>query len=133
MPRYVDLHLCSFEALIHVLTGLDASRYRSVAGGDEHDGGSGAAPTFMALDSQMSDADRFKDAIPFRVRCKHCQAVGMWGPLWDDVRFSWGFLRARRLTHALLVPSTSHDGSTLPCVLQVYLGSQFALPTRGTD
>ena len=85
VSRYVNLQRCFFDSFTHAFLGLDASRYRSTAGGDEQDGGGGAAPTFMALDSQMSDAERFKDAIPFRVRCKHCQAMGMWGPLWEDV------------------------------------------------
>ena len=41
-------------------------RYRtSTGGGDER--------VFSGLDSQISDAERFRDASPFRVRCRHCQ------------------------------------------------------------
>ncbi|KIM44768.1 hypothetical protein M413DRAFT_442728 [Hebeloma cylindrosporum] len=45
--------------------GLDPMRYRTSTGGDER--------VFSGLDSQTSDAERFKDATPFRVRCRHCQ------------------------------------------------------------
>lgn len=45
--------------------GLDPMRYRTSTGGDER--------VFSGLDSQISDAERFKDASPFRVRCRHCQ------------------------------------------------------------
>ncbi|KAG2011412.1 DNA polymerase alpha catalytic subunit [Coprinopsis cinerea AmutBmut pab1-1] len=45
--------------------GLDPNRYRTTTASDEK--------FFMSLDSQMSDAERFKDADPFEVRCKSCQ------------------------------------------------------------
>jgi len=49
-----------------IYIGLDPMRYRtSTGGGDER--------VFSGLDSQISDAERFKDASPFRVRCRHCQ------------------------------------------------------------
>ena len=45
--------------------GLDPTRFRTSSGADER--------TFSALDSQISDVERFRDATPFRVRCRHCQ------------------------------------------------------------
>ena len=45
--------------------GLDPTRFRTSSGPDEH--------TFSALDAQISDAEKFRDATPFRVRCRHCQ------------------------------------------------------------
>ncbi|KAF8966275.1 DNA polymerase alpha catalytic subunit [Flammula alnicola] len=45
--------------------GLDPMRYRTSTGGDER--------MFSGLDSQISDAERFRDAVPFFVRCRHCQ------------------------------------------------------------
>ncbi|KAF5332256.1 hypothetical protein D9611_008203 [Ephemerocybe angulata] len=47
--------------------GLDPNRYRSITASEEK--------AFFALDSQMSDAMRYKDAAPLRVRCKSCQAT----------------------------------------------------------
>ncbi|KAF8964941.1 hypothetical protein BDZ97DRAFT_1918642 [Flammula alnicola] len=44
--------------------GLDPMRYRTSTG-DER--------MFSGLDSQISDAERFRDAVPFFVRRRHCQ------------------------------------------------------------
>ena len=45
--------------------GLDPTRFRTTSGSEER--------TFSALDAQISDTERFRDATPFRVRCRHCQ------------------------------------------------------------
>ncbi|KAF8202326.1 hypothetical protein BJ912DRAFT_944501 [Pholiota molesta] len=45
--------------------GLDPVRYRSSIEADER--------VFSGLDSQTSDAERFRDAVAFLVRCRHCQ------------------------------------------------------------
>ncbi|KAF8813033.1 DNA polymerase alpha catalytic subunit [Phlegmacium glaucopus] len=45
--------------------GLDPTRFRTSIGGNER--------TFSGLDAQISDAERFRDATPFHVRCRHCQ------------------------------------------------------------
>ncbi|KAG5643370.1 hypothetical protein DXG03_001018 [Asterophora parasitica] len=56
--------------------GLDPAKYRtSVGGPDER--------AFSSLDSQMSDAQRFKDCQPFLVRCRHCKGEIPFAPL-DD-------------------------------------------------
>ncbi|KDR67668.1 hypothetical protein GALMADRAFT_146949 [Galerina marginata CBS 339.88] len=55
--------------------GLDPMRYRSAVGGDEK--------IFSALDSQISDAERFRDALPLLIRCRHCQARLPFLPLND--------------------------------------------------
>ena len=58
LTLYKNLKLESF-------LGLDPTRFRTSSGSDER--------TFSALDAQISDAERFRDATPFRVRCRHCQ------------------------------------------------------------
>jgi len=47
--------------------GLDPNRYRSTSTPEENH--------FASLDSQISDELRFKDAEPFKVRCKSCHAT----------------------------------------------------------
>jgi len=54
--------------------GLDASRYRNTAGEPEE-------RYFGNLDSQMSDAERFKDADPFTVRCRSCKGQVSFDPI----------------------------------------------------
>ncbi|KAF8884051.1 DNA polymerase alpha catalytic subunit [Gymnopilus junonius] len=44
--------------------GLDPTHYRHSVGGTEQ--------IFSALDSQISDTERFRDATPFIVRCRYC-------------------------------------------------------------
>ena len=63
MSRYVYFILGG--AWLIVGTGLDPMRYRMSIAGDER--------TFSALDSQITDSERFRDATPFLVRCRHCQ------------------------------------------------------------
>ncbi|KAF8064215.1 DNA polymerase family B-domain-containing protein [Lyophyllum atratum] len=56
--------------------GLDATKYRtSVSGPDER--------AFSSLDSQMSDAERFKNCEQFLVRCRHCKGELPFAPLHD--------------------------------------------------
>jgi DNA polymerase alpha subunit A len=57
--------------------GLDPDKFRSSSGG------SVSERSFASLDSQMSDAERFKDASPFLVRCRHCQGELSFAPLND--------------------------------------------------
>lgn len=57
--------------------GLDPSRYRSSSSSD------GPELSFAALDSQLSDKDRFKDAAPLLIRCRHCTGTTHWAPIWD--------------------------------------------------
>ncbi|KAF9482567.1 DNA polymerase alpha catalytic subunit [Pholiota conissans] len=45
--------------------GLDPLRYRSSIVENERE--------FAALDSQIPDSEKFRDALPFLVRCRHCQ------------------------------------------------------------
>lgn len=65
--------------LVTLLTrrlGLDPGRYRnSVVGAEEK--------AFASLDSQVSDSERFKEAIPFLVRCRNCQGQLPFSPLHD--------------------------------------------------
>ena len=55
--------------------GLDPNRYRAHTAGDVQE------VSFGTLDSLMSDAQRFRDADPFQVRCRSCQNVRPWAPL----------------------------------------------------
>jgi DNA polymerase alpha subunit A len=60
------------------LAGLDMNRYRSHTM---------AAPTereFHTLDSQIPDVERFREAEPLRVVCRHCQKEAVFGGLLDD-------------------------------------------------
>lgn len=76
MSGYSIFHfLLAYYLLIDIL-GLDPARYRSSGSGLEE-------KSFAALDSQMSDTERFKDASPFLVRCRHCQGEVSFVPLND--------------------------------------------------
>ncbi|PCH44462.1 hypothetical protein WOLCODRAFT_105176 [Wolfiporia cocos MD-104 SS10] len=55
--------------------GLDASRYRSSAAGESEE------RHFGTLDSLMSDAERYKDADPFVVRCRSCHGQVAFDPI----------------------------------------------------
>ncbi|KAH6889074.1 DNA polymerase alpha catalytic subunit [Coprinopsis sp. MPI-PUGE-AT-0042] len=55
--------------------GLDPNRYRTLTTSDEK--------LFLSLDSQMSDAERFRESESFNVRCKSCQSVTDFKPLHD--------------------------------------------------
>ncbi|EIW79037.1 hypothetical protein CONPUDRAFT_126817 [Coniophora puteana RWD-64-598 SS2] len=57
--------------------GLDPSRFRSSSAGE-------ATTSFATLDSQITDAERFRDANPFLVRCRGCQGQLAFSPLWED-------------------------------------------------
>ncbi|TFK68725.1 hypothetical protein BDN72DRAFT_948057 [Pluteus cervinus] len=56
--------------------GLDPARYRNTVGGSEE-------RAFLALDSRMSDQERFKDAVPFLIRCSQCDGELPFAPLTD--------------------------------------------------
>ncbi|KAF9006961.1 hypothetical protein BDQ17DRAFT_1351161 [Cyathus striatus] len=55
--------------------GLDPMRFRSSAASNSEE------RAFASLDSQMSDTERFKDAVPFFVRCRHCRGQMSFAPL----------------------------------------------------
>ena len=57
--------------------GLDPNRYRTAAAGESEE------RYFGTLDSLMSDAQRFKDADAFNVRCRSCQNVVPFAPVSD--------------------------------------------------
>ncbi|KAF9244111.1 hypothetical protein BU15DRAFT_86076 [Melanogaster broomeanus] len=56
--------------------GLDPGRYR-VSGGTE------AGSAFTTFDSQVSDAERFRNSEPFLVRCRGCQGHMTFSPMWE--------------------------------------------------
>ncbi|KAJ7634179.1 DNA polymerase family B-domain-containing protein [Mycena polygramma] len=60
--------------------GLDPARYRAATSNSVDE------PSFSSLDSQMSDSERFKDAAPFLVRCRHCQVQLPFAPIHDRQR-----------------------------------------------
>jgi DNA polymerase alpha subunit A len=57
------------------LQGLDPGRYKSttIAEADER--------RFSALDSQLPDSERYKDAAPFIVRCRACECSVGFAPV----------------------------------------------------
>ncbi|CCA69546.1 related to POL1-DNA-directed DNA polymerase alpha, 180 KD subunit [Serendipita indica DSM 11827] len=55
--------------------GLDPSRYHA-----HSTGGGGEDRAFEALDSQKSDAQRFKSCDPFIVTCRKCKSARAWHP-----------------------------------------------------
>ncbi|KAH7920526.1 hypothetical protein BV22DRAFT_1073766 [Leucogyrophana mollusca] len=57
--------------------GLDPGRYRTSNGGTE------AGSALTSLDSQVSDAERYRDASPFLVRCRGCQGEMAFSPIWE--------------------------------------------------
>lgn len=57
--------------------GLDPARYRSSSAGEAQE------IAFATLDSQMSDAERFRSAEPFVVRCRHCRGEIAFGSIAD--------------------------------------------------
>lgn len=60
------------------MSGLDSSRFQqqSIAAETERE--------FSTLDSQISDAERFRDVEPLRLKCRHCGSDGVFGGLLDD-------------------------------------------------
>ncbi|KAF7983750.1 hypothetical protein HWV62_19727 [Athelia sp. TMB] len=56
--------------------GLDPARFRSNSSGELE------ARAFETLDSQMTDAQRFKDAAPFTVRCRKCKGEVDFEPIY---------------------------------------------------
>ena len=68
--------LLSCHAYSRWHAGLDASRYRVSTGDSEE-------RLFSTLDSLMSDAERYKDAEPFIVRCRSCQGQVAFEPISD--------------------------------------------------
>lgn len=55
---------------------MDPSRYRNSSGGMDE-------KSFMALDSQISDTERYKDSLPFLIRCRECKGELPFAPLYD--------------------------------------------------
>jgi len=91
-------------------------RYRTSAGGDER--------MFSRFDSQISDAERFRDATPFRVRCRHCQGQLNFLPINDSEVSQSHFLHSQFSRHNpkanLLLPT----GPTCPaCSKTISAGS----------
>lgn len=59
-----------------VSIGLDPNRYRSSTA-------EGSERAFATLDSQMSDAARFRGCEPFLVRCRSCEGTLAFAPIHD--------------------------------------------------
>ena len=70
LGTYLDNFKCS---LLNGKVGLDPMRFKTSTAGEER--------VFSGLDSQISDAERFRDAAPFLVRCRHCQGRLSFFPL----------------------------------------------------
>ena len=57
------------------MQGLDPGRYRSVTVNEAEE------RRFNALDSQLPDSERYKDAAPFVVRCRACECSVGFAPV----------------------------------------------------
>ncbi|KAF8624027.1 hypothetical protein AX17_007233 [Amanita inopinata Kibby_2008] len=55
--------------------GLDPQRYHTLASSTSNE------LVFETFDSQVSDAERFRDAAPFIVRCRSCQGEASFAPI----------------------------------------------------
>ena len=59
------------------MEGLDPGHYRSTTATETEE------RRFSALDSQIPDAERYKDAPPFVVRCRACESNVAFAPVAD--------------------------------------------------
>jgi hypothetical protein len=69
--------------------GLDPGRYRNSSAAESEE------RYFSTLDSGMSDSQRYKDAKPFIVRCRRCEAQFAFTPIHEqDVsnHYNFGFI-----------------------------------------
>ena len=57
------------------MQGLDPGRYRTVTANEVEE------RRFNALDSQLPDSERYKDAVPFVVRCRACEGNVAFAPV----------------------------------------------------
>lgn len=58
-----------------VIKGLDPGRYRSTTVNEAEE------RRFNALESQLPDSERYKDAAPFVVRCRACECSVGFAPV----------------------------------------------------
>ncbi|KAF8880166.1 DNA polymerase alpha zinc finger-domain-containing protein, partial [Infundibulicybe gibba] len=70
---------------------LNLDRYRSNYSGGEDN------RTFTALDSQMSDTEKFRDAVPFIVECRECKGNMPFAPIHERQCASRRFSPSARL------------------------------------
>ncbi|TFY64658.1 hypothetical protein EVJ58_g2476 [Rhodofomes roseus] len=99
--------------------GLDATRYRVSTTGESEE------RHFSTLDSLMSDAERYKDAEPFVVRCRTCQGHVAFEPIADretDAVLTYGWSVVRFSLAVRSDPARSDRGGEGPdygagCVL----------------
>jgi DNA polymerase alpha subunit A len=61
--------------LRRLMQGLDPGRYRSVTANEAEE------RRFNVLDSQLPDSERYKDAVPFVVRCRDCGSSVAFAPV----------------------------------------------------
>ncbi|KAG8857126.1 DNA-directed DNA polymerase alpha catalytic subunit pol1 [Serendipita sp. 411] len=91
--------------------GLDPSRYQS------HNAGGGEERLFVTLNSQKSDAERFRQCSPFIVACRKCHSAKIWYPPNDE--------QNELVTATGVVCSTISCGAPVtPQSLQTQLGVQ---------
>ena len=72
-----QLNLSSYTLTIAI--GLDSSRYQTITAGAGE-----VEREFHTLESQISDADRFKDAEPFSIHCRQCHTETTYRGLVSD-------------------------------------------------
>lgn len=77
MSRYTNS--CLPQQVLIVLPGLDTTRYQQISAG-----GGDVEREFHTLESQISDADRFRDAEPLRVACRHCRTETTFSGMSDN-------------------------------------------------
>jgi hypothetical protein len=92
-------------------TGLDPQRYRSSIAGNE------VEREFQTLESQISDAERFRDATPLTIRCRRCQVESALGGLNSNEVSWWMFTLTR--TRADRSRTVGHDNALWPCLSEL--------------
>lgn len=94
--------------LLTMSVGLDPSRYRNTTVTDTE------ARQFSSLDTLMSDAEKYKDAAPFIVRCRGCQGEVMFSPVTDRQVRLYCMRAPRALTLSLKLSLLLPSGPTCP-------------------
>jgi hypothetical protein len=116
------------EASLDMMQGLDPGRYRSttITEAEEH--------RFSALDSQLPDSERYKDAASFVVRCHACECSVGFAPVANmAVRLSLRSISALGSSRHIVGVVGQGQRSYVSHVRQKPWDSELADPARTPD